>query len=508
MKTLIIGMDGASIETFKRGWTPYIESLIEKGNRLDLKLDLLSRGWVEIFTGEHAIDTGALYDLPLLNGSLDWTIKFNIEKMPGWGAEIKPIWQVLNERGYKVGIMNVPTTFPAPKVNGFFVSGGGGGAKVVQEVTEELCYPRDIVKYLQSIDYIVDERMADLFEKNLLTVDEVFSRFQKKNQKRTEAFIQLSKEKKVDFGFVVYKTSSVMVEFFTIPELERELKGEKVLDNNLLKMSKNYYQEFDEQIKTLVESFKDAEVIFVSDHSEVKSSFEVDVNHFLQNNGFQAKQQKKQKKIINQAVRYMKDLVKSNIPSTLKKRILSHKKRIPEKESTGLLSEQFFVFDPNISVAFCVPRGDWGRGIYVNDEGRFNGIVAQKDIIDLSHQISDRINNDETAKKHGITSHVKPRFDTSVSKYYPDVVLDVPDGYIVRNNAKGFVTEFEGMKPKNTNFDTIETWSKEKWKPLCVRGYHPIAVSTSQWTEEILPMSRDLTVIYRHLLKQYKTKNR
>jgi len=503
LKTLVIGMDGASIETFKRGWTPYIESLIEKGYRLDLKLDLLSRGWVEIFTGKHAIETGALYDLPLLNGSLDWTEKFNIEKIPGWGTAIKPIWQILNERGYKVGIMNVPTTFPAPKVNGFFVSGGGGGAKVVQEATEELCYPKDIVNYLQRVGYIVDERMPDLFKNNLVTVDEVFSRFQIKNQKRTETFIHLSKEKKVDFGFVVYKTSSVMAEFFTIPELEKELNGEIFLDHNLIKISKKYYQEFDKQIKTLIESFKDAEVIFVSDHSEMKSSFEVDANCFLQSNGFQTKKLKQQDKLTNQAVRYMKDLVKSNIPSNLKKRILKLRKRVPDRKNTGLLSDQYFVFDPNTSIAFCVPRGDWGRGIYINDEGRFNGIVAQKNIMNLSHQISDRINNDNTAKEHGITSHVKPRFDTSVSKYYPDVVLDLPDGYIVRNNAKGFVSEFEGMKPNNTNFDTIETWSKEKWKPLCVRGYHPIAVSTFQWAEEISPMSSDLTVIFRHLLKRF-----
>ena len=514
MKTLVIGIDGASVETFKRGWTPYIESLIAKGYRLDLKLDLLSRGWVEIYTGKHAIETGLLYDRPLLNKSLDWTNKSNIEKIPGWGKKIKPIWQVLNERGYKVGIMNVPTTFPAPKVNGFFVSGGGGGAKVVKEATGELCYPKNIVKYLQRIGYIVDERMPDLFEKNLLTVEKVFSRFQLKNKKRTEAFIQLSKEKQIDFGFVVYKTSSVMVEYFTIPELEKESKGEKIFDRNLLEKSRNYYQEFDKQIKTLVESFKGAEIIFVSDHSEIKSSFQVDANYFLQSNGFQTKQKKQLKKqlkkITNKTIRFMKDLVRYNIPLRLKKRIISFRKGVSEKESTGkgLLSEQYFEFDPNRTVAFCVPFGDWTRGIYINDEERFNGIVAEKDILNLSRQISDRINNNRIAKEHGISSHVKPRFDTSVSKYYPDVVLDMPDGYLVRKNTKDFVTKFEGNKAKNTNFDTIEMWRKQGLKPLCIRGHHPIAVSSTLWTEDILSMSSDLTAIYRHLLKQFETKTR
>ena len=506
MKTLVIGMDGASLETFKRGWTPYIESLIEKGYCLDLKEDLLSRGWVEIFTGKHALETGALYDLPLLNKSLDWTTKFNIGKIPGWGTEIKPIWQVLNERGYRVGIMNVPTTFPAPKVDGFFVSGGGGGAKVVQEATEDLCYPKDIVKYLQRIGYIVDERMPDLYEKNFLTADEVFFRFQIKNQKRTESFIQLSKEKNVDFGFVVYKTSSVMVEFFTIPELKKELEGKKFPDKNLLKMSKKYYQEFDNQIKILIESFKNAEVIFVSDHSEVKTSHEVNVNCFLQENGFQKKQKMK---IVNQAFRYIKDSAKANLPFGLKKKIIGLRDGIQKRGIIQKPQDRLFTFDPKESAAFCVPMGDWVKGIYINDKDRFDGIVPQDKIIDLSYEISNRINNDQTAKEHGITSHIKPEFDTIISKYYPDVILDTPDGYIVRNNSKGFVTEFEGLKVRNSNFDTVKTWimknEKDTWIPLTVRGYNPIAVSTIQWAENISPNSSDLTEIYKHLLKQFKT---
>lgn len=510
MKTLVIGMDGASIETFKRGWTPYIESLIEKGCRLDLTLDLLSRGWVEIFTGKHAIETGALYDLPLLNGSLDWTTQFNIEKIPGWGTEIKPIWQVLNERGYRVGIMNVPTTFPAPKVDGFFVSGGGGGAKVVQEATEELCYPKDIAKYLQRVGYIVDERMPDLFKKNIMTVDEVFSRFQIKNQKRTEAFIQLSKEKNIDFGFVVYKTSSVMVEFFTVPELEKEAKGEAILDKNLLNVSKAYYQEFDRQIKRLVESFADAEVVLVSDHSEVRSSFEVDVNCFLQDNGFQTKQPKQtkqQEKTTAHVGQRIKDLIKSKISPGLKKSLLRFRRRISGREAMQKLPDSYFLFDPSKSVAFGVPRGDWGRGIYINDKERFNGIVEPNDIAKLSHEISESINSDRIAKQHGISSHVKARFDTSVSKYYPDVVLDIPDGYIVTNNARGFVTEFEGLKVESASSDTIEAWARSnEWKSLSVRGYHPLAVSSDQWAEGILPPN-DLTAIYRHLLSQFPAKS-
>lgn len=504
MKTLVIGVDGASIETFNRGWTPYIESLIKKGYQLDLTEDLVSRGWVEVFTGKHALETGALYDLPMANGNLQWTTKFNIENIPGWGIDTRPIWQVLNEKGYSVGIMNVPTTFPAPKVDGFFVSGGGGGASVVKDVTSELCYPKDIVNYLHSIGYIVDERMPELYENKCASADGMVSRFILKNKKRTEAFIQLSKEKNVDFGFVVYKTSSVMMEFFTVPELDKEQKEEKNVDANLLRLSQEYYQVFDKQIKELVESFEGAEVIFVSDHSEVKTSFEINANCFLQQSGFQKKQKKN---ISREVVRYAKDLIKSKLPYGLTQKIKKFKNEI-EKNTAVTLFDGSFLFDRRRTSAFCVPKGDWTKGIYINDDERFGGIVPKDRVLDLAHEISDRINNDKTAKVHGITSHVKPRIKNAVSRYYPDIILDVPDGYIVSNTKNEFVCPFEGIKYDDADIDTVEAWlemmAKRQWLPISVRGYHPLAVSTREWSDSILTASNDLTAVYRHIISELK----
>lgn len=504
MKTLVIGVDGTSIETFKRGWTPNIESLIEKGNQLQLKEDLLSRGWVEIFTGKHALETGALYDLPLANGSLNWTTKFKLESIPNWKTEIKPIWQILNERGYKVGIMNIPTTFPAPKVKGFFVSGGGGGAKVIQEASDELCYPKDIVEYLHRINYIIDVRMPELYEKNFITVEKVFSHFQLKNEKRTEAFIKLSKEKKVDFGFVVYKTSSVMVEFFTIPELEKKNKGEKFYDKKLLNYSEKYYRNFDKQFQKLVDSFKGAEIIIVSDHSERKTDYEVNLNYFLQTNGFQAKHRQTP---LEHVSKYLKYFAKTYLPFNIKKNIFNHHK----SASNGIImANQYSSFDPDNTAAFCVPWGDWARGIYINDTERFNGIIPSNKVIELSQKISEKINSDKIAQMHNISSHIKSHFDTPISKYYPDIVVDIPDGYIVRNNGANFITQFNGLRVKQYDFDTVEAWSKlraqQKWLPLTVRGYEPIAVSSRQWSNSILTKKNDLTTIYKHLLNQYQPK--
>jgi len=149
MKVLLIGMDGCHKDVFERGWTPFISSLLEKQRHLEIYNDLLSRGWLEISLGEHAIKTKALYDKPKADGSLEWTKNFSLPDVPGIGTQVKGLWQKLNEQGYSVGIVNVPTTYPAPEVNGFFISGAGGGAPVVENATEELCYPSEILPILE-----------------------------------------------------------------------------------------------------------------------------------------------------------------------------------------------------------------------------------------------------------------------------------------------------------------------------------------------------------------------
>jgi predicted AlkP superfamily phosphohydrolase/phosphomutase len=208
------------------------------------------------------METGALYDHPSLKGNLDWSLSFKIEDIPNFGTNIKPIWQVLNERGYSVGIMNVPTTFPAPIVDGFFVSGGGGGSNVIQDPIEELCYPKVILNTLKKIGYIVDERFGSLiYEKKYTKAEDIFSRLKEKNQKRTESFIKLSVDYKVDFGFVVYKSSSVIAELLLMPEHNRNLNGDGNVKKELLEEIKKYYQAFDEQIKHLVKTFREAEIM-------------------------------------------------------------------------------------------------------------------------------------------------------------------------------------------------------------------------------------------------------
>lgn len=491
MKTLIIGMDGAQIDTFKRGWTPFISSLIDKGENLDLKEDLISRGWAEIFTGKHGIETGALYDRPRAEGNLEWNLNFKMGDIPGVGDEVKPIWQVLNERGYKVGIMNVPTTYPAPKVDGFFVSGGGGGTGVIQGPTEELCFPKDILHDLIKDGYIVDERFGSLiYDKGIKDEKKLFLRLDEKNRKRTNAFVKLSHDYNVDFGFIVYRSSSVMAELFTIPELKRDPDWEKKYKNKMLSAAKEYYSSFDEQIKYLVENFRGAEVILVSDHGMSKTEYLVNINKFLQVNGFQ--HESISAPMSEKGIQYVKKILKLLIPANIRH-------FIKQKTNLETLYNNPVAFERDQTIAFAMPKGDWCRGIYINDEKRFGGPVASSEVNAISQEISTCINDNDIAKKHGLKSYVKPKNELPASDYFPDIIINSNEGYLFSNLAEDFIMKFEET---NDPID-LKRWIDD-YKTYCGKSCYPIALNTRGWNPKVTEEKRDLRLVYDHILSTFE----
>jgi predicted AlkP superfamily phosphohydrolase/phosphomutase len=46
-----------------------------------------------------------------------------------------PFWQRLNEAGLRVGLVNVPFTYPADSIDGFVVTGFGAPEQATEKVT-------------------------------------------------------------------------------------------------------------------------------------------------------------------------------------------------------------------------------------------------------------------------------------------------------------------------------------------------------------------------------------
>lgn len=488
MKVLLVGMDGAHIDVFKRGWTPFISSLIEKGNQLNIKNDLISRGWLEITTGEHASKTGAMYDNPKMNGTHDWNLKFSINDIPGLGTDIKPIWQRLNEHGFKVGVMNLPTVFPAPKIDGFFVSGGGGGAPVVEKAIAELCYPEEILEILTKNDYIVDERTVQLVvDKKLDTPDLMMSELAKKNSIRTKSFVELANKYKIDFGFVIYKTSSVTAETIVAPEWKKVLNKDSSVDDETISALKSYYQKFDNEIKKLKEAFPETEIIFTADHGTIARTHSINLNVFLQNKQFQqpANASNNLKKVIIEKL-------KKVIPFSLKV-------KLQKFSSVKKAVDTVVNFDNMNSLAFSHTKNDWNHGIYINDKKRFGGPVESKDIQKIKEEIITAFNAHEDVIKHNLQAYsLKEKMESPI-EFFPDIVIDIPSGYVTNNASNEFIKEFK--RP-----DGISSLSSIlRGDMISLKAHEPLSVDCGNFTEEDKKIydGRNLTAIYDLILQKF-----
>jgi len=127
VRVIVIGLDGAAFELIepwiREGELPTIKKLISKGCSANLESCLppvTSPNWKCYSTGKNPGKLGIFWweNIDLKNRRITFPYS-RINKS-------KEIWDYLSESGKKVGIINMPLTYPPKKVNGFMISDGFG----------------------------------------------------------------------------------------------------------------------------------------------------------------------------------------------------------------------------------------------------------------------------------------------------------------------------------------------------------------------------------------------
>ena len=124
---LVIGIDGACwpliSELIDSGKLPNLKKLRENGVWGDMKScipPITCPAWKCYSTGKNPGKLGVFW----------WEyldIKNKKSIIPNSRSfDSKEVWDYLNDKGYKTGIIGMPTTFPPNKVNGFMISGAPG----------------------------------------------------------------------------------------------------------------------------------------------------------------------------------------------------------------------------------------------------------------------------------------------------------------------------------------------------------------------------------------------
>ncbi len=138
MKLLIIGIDGATFNLInpwiEEGHLPNLKRLVQEGTSGNLASTLppvTSPAWPTFMTGCNPGKHG-VFDFIQPSGSDFQLVNAGRIKQP-------TIWQRLSDAGYRVGVLNVPVTYPPQPLNGFMISG------ILSPKNACISYPEDLI---------------------------------------------------------------------------------------------------------------------------------------------------------------------------------------------------------------------------------------------------------------------------------------------------------------------------------------------------------------------------
>ena len=267
-RTLIIGLDGVPysllVDLAARGVMPNVGDLLGDGvlRRMRPTIpDVSSVSWSSIITGRNPGEHGVFGFTYLIRGT--YTLAFHdFTKL-----RAPAFWQADPSRRYI--IINVPSTYPALKLNGFMVSG------FVSPDLDRAVYPPSYVRYLRELGYRIDIDVERCRKSPLL----LFKELSEVLRSRLELCKKVWKKVKWDvLMFVITGTDRLGHFLWNAYEDADQEWHEHFL---------SFFEQVDEAIGELAGKLKDRDdLIMLSDHGMERLRVEVNLNALLASEGY------------------------------------------------------------------------------------------------------------------------------------------------------------------------------------------------------------------------------
>ena len=269
-KIVVLGIDGVPYSFLKTGLDegkfPNIRKITKENGRLkkynSVYPTVSSVAWTSYMTGKNPAEHSIF-------GFVDRnTNPFSLKIPLASDRTAKTLWEKLSLEGKKVLVMNVPVTYPPEEVNGILISGflTPGIEKVVQ--------PSSYVGYLKEKGYVidVDPRFGHTDRRKFM--DELH----KALDIRMEVFFDLlSKDNYFLAQCHIMETDRINHFFWG----DYEDRGEFGDDFD------KFYTKLDEWIGKTYELLNDQDIFIVlSDHGFCKVKYNVQINQFLEDEGY------------------------------------------------------------------------------------------------------------------------------------------------------------------------------------------------------------------------------
>jgi len=283
-KVLVIGLDGATFDLIEpwvaEGKLPNLGALMKQGSWGHLISTLQSnsaQAWSTFVTGLNAGKHGIFDFIRPIPGS--YKVQFTNASL----RDGKSLWKAVGEYGLKVGIMNVPMTYPPEPVNGFLISGMDAPG-----VNSNFVYPPEVLNELQSNlgGYILEAGVTGLIRRG--RPDLALSKMYETIEMRLKAAEYLIKNKEWNLFMVVFTEPDRAQHFFwkyinkkhpNYSESEAKKFGQGIF---------SIYEKLDRAIDKLLRLVPEETTVFImSDHGGGPSSNKTFyINKWLEAEGY------------------------------------------------------------------------------------------------------------------------------------------------------------------------------------------------------------------------------
>ncbi|MBW2973148.1 alkaline phosphatase family protein [Candidatus Woesearchaeota archaeon] len=257
-KIIVIGLDGAGFELIQpwidEGALPNIKKIQEEGCWTDMDVYLppvTCPNWKCYSTSKNPGNLGAFWWENIdLNTKKFYHPRKNYIKH-------KEIWDYLSEKGKKVIIMNMPTTYPAKKVNGILIAGGPDADDA------HFVYPRSLKDQLKQENYQIH---AEKLNPLIFAKEEIFESCRSTIEKRFSVFKKLLKNHEWDLAQITIFHINALQHFFWDDDVTKRMW--QILDTHIGKLMKQHT------------------LLLMSDHGSNKIDVAFNINTWLEKNKY------------------------------------------------------------------------------------------------------------------------------------------------------------------------------------------------------------------------------
>jgi len=422
-RALIIGLDGATFDVLEpmmeQGRMPRLASIIRNGASgvlYSTQPPITPAAWTTFMTGKgpgrHGIVDFERYDVR--TGRLSFNSTIEIRE--------KTIWEILSEKAFRVGSINLPMTYPPKKVNGFMISGFDAPS-----LDADFTYPPGLKDEL--LREFPDYSHAKNWQRRIFGGDRVFAENLDYIKHSFDQGVALAEFCGQRFGWDV-----MMVLFKLVDNLQH--KTWRYLENNgslrRQQMVADCYNKLDETIGRLEEFGRrhEALVVIMSDHGHGSLDGKAQPNLLLRNWGY---------------LKLRSGLTRAKTRGAYLWRRLSSRRNGPGGNGNNRLEAELAI-DWSRTQACVIHAGMCGF-LYVNLKGRQpTGIVDPGDYERLRSEIRDRllsvIYKDQQGRTQRVFTEVhKPEelYDCprQEQEWLPDLLLVPAPGLAVVRKIRG-----------------------------------------------------------------------